>query len=195
MAVDSLGYVNYNRVGVYPDGSSVYYDPKKAKKKSIYTDYNPETGQAGKNNPFKDKVYLDPKTGEYTTWKPGIYNPEQQDSNKAVKRAAGLAAIVAAVITAIVFRGKIKTGATKALDLAKPYIDKIVAKTPKSVKDIVKKGLNVVKPAVTKAKDVVKKGYDVVKPYVTKVTEFATQKVLNPIKNLFVKAPKVAASV
>lgn len=178
MAVDSLGfgsyYANSGVSQITPEQQKKFID---AKKRMQYV------------NPFKDKVYIDPKTGEYTTWKPGIYNPEQNDSNKTAKKALTLAAVVAAAITAFIFRGKIKAGGQKVLDLAKPYIDKLVKNTPKSVKDVVKKGINFVKPAFTKAKDLVTKGYDIAKPYVTKLTEFATKKVYEPIKNFFVKGP------
>ncbi len=168
MAVDSLGYVQ--NPGLYTFTPEQQKKITDAKKRMQYV------------NPFKDKAYIDPKTGEYTTWKPGIYNPEQNDSNKTAKKAVTLAAIVAAAITAFVFRGKIKAGGQKVLDLAKPYIDKVAKHIPQSVKDVVK-------PAITKAKDLATKGYNAVKPYVTKAAEFVTKKVYEPIKNFFVKGP------
>ena len=32
-----------------------------------------------KVNPHKDAIFIDPKTGELTTIKPGIYDPEKQE--------------------------------------------------------------------------------------------------------------------
>ncbi len=80
-------------------------------------------------NPRKDKVYIDPQTGERTTWKPGIYDPEAQQRNadRRAKVARGLLGL-SAIAAAIVFRkpiGKaVVAGAKKVAEFAKPIIEK-----------------------------------------------------------------------
>ena len=80
-------------------------------------------------NPRKDKVYIDPQTGERTTWKPGIYDPEAQQRNadRRAKVAGGLLGL-SAIAAAIVFRKPIAkavvAGATKVAEFAKPFAKK-----------------------------------------------------------------------
>ena len=80
-------------------------------------------------NPRKDKVYIDPQTGERTTWKPGIYDPEAQQRNadRRAKVAGGLLGL-SAIAAAIVFRkpiGKaVVAGAKKVAEFAKPFAKK-----------------------------------------------------------------------
>lgn len=145
MAGDSLSVV----------GTSVgaYYVPKKAKKQPI--------------NPSKDKVYVDPKTGEYTTWKPGIYDPEQEKKRSLAK------GVVAGALTALLvfmFRGKIRTNGTNLLKKAQPYAQE----------------------AYKRAAGVINSAKDFVKPYIESSRIFIDD-TLAAIKKYFVPEVKVAA--
>lgn len=74
--------------------------------------YNATNFQGGKRiDPRHDAVFTDPKTGEKTTWKPGIYDPEAekrvQERKSKIKK---LFAFGALGVLAFIFRGKIKSG-------------------------------------------------------------------------------------
>lgn len=148
MAGDSLSVV----------GTSVgaYYVPKKAKKQPI--------------NPSKDKVYVDPKTGEYTTWKPGIYDPKQEESKKAAKIAVTLMALSATALIAYMFRGRIRNNGETLLKKAQPYAQE----------------------AYKRAAGVINSAKDFVKPYIESSRIFIDD-TLAAIKNYFVPAAKAAA--
>ena len=72
-------------------------------------------------NPNKDKVYTNPRTGDRSTWQPGLYTVPTQESQKRVKRNRFFALALAAGL-AFIFRGKIKQG----YNLLKPYFVKVV---------------------------------------------------------------------
>lgn len=179
MAIDSVSYAN--SYGIYSAEN---------KKKGFKPPKNPGliSPKVPIFDPKESKVYIDPKTGELTTWKPGIYNPEQNDSKKTVKRAAALVAATAGLIAAIVFRGKIKAGAMGAYKYIKPYLQKL----PQGVKDFGKKGINLVKKGIdfvknTKVASYIKNAATKVKPYISKAVNF--------VKNIFTKAPKATVLV
>ena len=109
-----------------------------------------------KVNPYKDKVFIDPKTGEKTTWKPGIYNPEQNDTKKTTKNVGHLLALAAAGVLAFAFRGKIKTGAQGLLNKAKPVIERIAKRVPQNIKTFIKKGIQAAEPVAKKVIDFAK---------------------------------------
>lgn len=114
-------------------------------------------------DPRKDKVYIDPQTGERTTWKPGIFDPEAQQRNadRRAKVATGLLGL-SAIAAAIVFRkpiGKaVVAGAKKVAEFAKPVIEK---------------------------------GAELVRPVVNKVSEFV-RPVIDKVVKFFTKAPTAA---
>jgi hypothetical protein len=98
-----------------------------------------------------------------------IYNPAQEEANKKAAKVLTALGLAAGAALAFVFRGKIK-GAVQ------PYIQK---------------GINIVKPYVTKA---VEKGKAVigtvtkaVEPYVAKAKTVATN-AFNAVKGFFTKA-------
>ena len=75
-------------------------------------------------NPRHDKVFLDPKTGEYTTWKPGIIpTPEMIENNKRKRRLRFLS-LVGLGVLAYVYRGKLKQGMKIATDFIKTLMKK-----------------------------------------------------------------------
>ena len=126
----------------------------------------------GRINPLKDKVYLD-ENGELTTWKPGIIDPHREEKEAAAKKKlAGLAAALITAGLAFIFRGKIKNGA-QLLEAVKPYLKGALTKG----KDLVKRGIGLAKPVVEKAgkavKEVAKKGAELVAPAIKYVKEGA----------------------
>ncbi len=183
-------------IGVEPDGSPVYFDPNKAKKpnkKPILIDFAPTTtpeqreqiaklvearikqqeaimealNEKGKIDPRHDKVFMDPKTGELTTWKPGIYDPEQKEkSSKAGKTLGTVLGAALALGLAFIFRGKLKTLGTKALETLKPYVKTVLTKGQSILnkgKTVLTKGVGLAEPALTKAKGLVNQAFTYVK--------------------------------
>ena len=126
----------------------------------------------GKIDPLHDKVYYNPKTGELDTWKPGIYDPNKKDTHNGAKVIGGLVGAAAALALAFIFRGKIKAGAGKAMEAAKPLAEQALTKGTEFVKGIFNKGtgyiigeggvVNIVKNGLAKAKGVVDKGVEYV---------------------------------
>lgn len=196
LGVGAINPYYLNRVGVEPNGDPVVFDPekaRKAKKTPIFVDFAPGVTpdqrkeiakyielrikqeqliaeilkNKGKIDPYHDKVYIDTKTGELTTikpgliqlekdfdptknFKPGIYDPEQRE--KAEKRTKTLLGIAGALVAAglgFLFGGKIKTGVVKAAEKLKPYV----------------------KNAIAQGKDMINKGKEAIKPYVNAVIE------------------------
>ena len=92
-------------------------------------------------NPKTDKVYVDPQTGELTTWQPGLKNPQAEEKSNTRKKAFITTLVLAAGAAAIWFFTKGK---------GKPYLDKLMTKA---------------KPYVDKAVDFFKKGWDKVKSF------------------------------
>jgi hypothetical protein len=144
-----------------PVGYSVAYTPATA------TTFQGER----KVNPHKDSVFIDPRTGELTTIKPGIYDPDKEEK----KGKGGLIALGAAVVTAalaFVFRGKIKNI---------PFVKNTVIPA-------VKNGWTAVKgfagKAWTATKTYAGKAYNAVKNVATKAWD--------AVKNFFKKAPAAA---
>ena len=119
-------------------------------------------------NPNKDSVFIDPKTGELTTIKPGIYDPEQQKKSK--KGIIALGALATAAL-AFVFRGKIKNI---------PFVKN-------TVMPALTKGWGAVKGAAGKAwtavKTVAGKAWTAIKTVAGKAVDL--------VKGLFKKAPTV----
>ena len=115
-------------------------------------------------NQKTDNVYIDPITGEKTTWKPGLIFPEKEQKSNTTKVVGTVAGLAATAVLAYVFRGKLKNVATKAYTYLKN------SKVGQWVKD----GLAKVKPHLTTAK--------------TKVTNLYN-KGAQWVKNLFKKAP------
>ena len=133
----------------------------------------------GKIDPLHDKVYYNPKTGELDTWKPGIYDPNKKDTHNGAKVIGGLVGAAAALALAFIFRGKIKAGAGKVMEAAKPLAEQaltkgkaLLTKGTEFVKGIFNKGtgyiigeggvVNIVKNGLAKAKGVVDKGVEYV---------------------------------
>jgi len=124
MAVDSVGYVNF------------YDNAVKANQTSF--------GRRGVD-PMNDSIYIDPKTGEFTTWKPGIHNPEQGKKNNYTKTALTVLALATTAVLGFVFRGKLKDLGGKVVDAVKnakigDYFKNLKDKLPKmdAVKDTLK---------------------------------------------------------
>nr|QGT49773.1 hypothetical protein Melaina855_1600 [uncultured Candidatus Melainabacteria bacterium] len=116
-------------------------------------------------NPYKDKVYTDPVTGEKTTWKPGLIFPDKEEkTSSTTKKTVTVLGLAAAAVTAFLFRGKLKNVAGKAITYLKNS----------KIGDIAKKGLNKVQPYYTKVKATVVN---------------AAPKGVDFVKNLFKKAP------
>ena len=65
-------------------------------------------------NPQTDKVYIDPITGEKTTWKPGLIFPEKEQKSNTTKVIGTVAGLAATAVLGYVFRGKLKNVAAKA---------------------------------------------------------------------------------
>ena len=133
----------------------------------------------GKIDPLHDKVYYNPKTGELDTWKPGIYDPNKKDTHNGAKVICGLVGAAAALALAFIFRGKIKAGAGKAMEAAKPLAEQaltqgkaLLTKGTEFAKGIFNKGVdfitgkggiaNIIKDGLAKAKGVATKGVDFV---------------------------------
>ena len=183
-------------IGVDSNGNPVYYDPNKAqkyKKQPIFIDFAPTTTpeqrekiaklveakikqqqaimealkEKGKIDPRHDKVFIDPKTGELTTWKPGIYDPEQREkANKAGKTLGTVLGAALALGLAFIFRGKLKTLGTKAIETLKPYLKTAMTKGQGLLnkgKEVLTKGVELAKPTLTKAKGLVNQAYTYVK--------------------------------
>ena len=133
----------------------------------------------GKIDPRHDKVFYNPQTGELDTWKPGIYDPNKKDTHNGAKVIGGLVGAAAALALAFIFRGKIKAGAGKAMEAAKPLAEKaltqgkaLLTKGTEFAKGIFNKGAdfitgkggiaNIIKDGLAKAKGVATKGVDFV---------------------------------
>ena len=119
-----------------------------------------------KVNPHKDCIFIDPRTGELTTIKPGITPPEGE-KKKGKGGLIALGSAIAAAALAFIFRGKIKNSAffkntvMPALQTAKTWVTtKWTAlkgsKVVTTIVDAAKKGYNAVKNAAVKAWDAVK---------------------------------------
>ena len=138
----------------------------------------PMTGR--KVNPYKDPIFIDPTTGERTTWQPGIYDPDKKEK-KGKGVIITLATAAAAALLLYAFRGKIANSALwkntlkPALDTAKTWLSGkyTLLKNSKLGTKIVN-GFNAVKNSkfVTKVTDMVKDAY-------------------KTVVNVFNKAPKV----
>ena len=198
-------------IGVDSNGNPVYYDPNKAqkyKKQPIFIDFAPTTTpeqreqiaklveakikqqqaimealkEKGKIDPRHDKVFMDPKTGELTTWKPGIYTPDfdptknfkpgiydpeqREKANKAGKTLGTVLGAALALGLAFIFRGKLKTLGTKAIETLKPYLKTAMTKGQGLLnkgKEVLTKGVELAKPTLTKAKGLVNQAYTYVK--------------------------------
>ena len=183
-------------IGVDSNGNPVYYDPNQAqkyKKQPIFIDFAPTTTpeqrekiaklveaklkqqqaimealkEKGKIDPRHDKVFIDPKTGELTTWKPGIYDPKQREkANKAGKTLGTVLGAALALGLAFIFRGKLKTLGTKAIETLKPYLKTAMTKGQGLLnkgKEVLTKGVELAKPTLTKAKGLVNQAYTYVK--------------------------------
>ena len=126
-----------------------------------------------KVNPHKDCIFIDPRTGELTTIRPGITPPEGE-KKKGKGGLVALGATVAAAVLAFVFRGKIKNI---------PFVKNTVmpalqtAKTWVTTKWTALKGSKVVTTVV----DGAKKAYNAVKNVAVKAW--------NAVKGIFQKAP------
>lgn len=155
----------------------------------------------GKIDPLHDKVYYNPKTGELDTWQPGIYDPNKKDTHNGAK-VIGLVGAAAALALAFIFRGKIKAGAGKVMEAAKPLAEQaltkgkaLLTKGTEFVKGIFNKGtgyiigkggiVNIVKDGFARAKGVVDKGvkYVVVKGGIVNIVKNG----LASVKNMFKK--------
>lgn len=80
-----------------------------------YGAYNPN---GGKNiDPRKDPVYIDHRTGQKTTWKPGVYDPKAIERSQRRRKFFGFALLAT---LAFVFRKKI----FKGIDFLKALIKK-----------------------------------------------------------------------
>lgn len=145
MTVNSIGFGNY-------------YAP--AKNPGLYQ-LTPEQQEILKKykariNPHKDKVFIDSRTGELTTWKPGLYDPKQNDTKKAVEKATKIAGVITAGVLAFIFRGKIKKGAAGLLEKAKPLAQKVFGKTVKTLKTVAEKVTPYAKKGIAFIKDIFK---------------------------------------
>lgn len=112
-------------------------------------------------NPNKDSVFIDPKTGELTTIKPGIYDPDQKEK-KGKGGLIALGATIAAAALAFVFRGKIKSipfvanKVLPAVTKAWGAVKTVAGKAYTAVKTIAGKAWNAIKTVAGKAVDLVK---------------------------------------
>lgn len=71
-------------------------------------------------NPKTDKVYIDPITGEKTTYKPGLIFPAQEEKkSNATKKTVTVLGLAATAVAAYLFRGKLKGVSTKVVDFVK----------------------------------------------------------------------------
>lgn len=155
----------------------------------------------GKIDPRHDKVFYNPQTCELDTWKPGIYDPNKKDTHNGAK-VIGLVGAAAALALAFIFRGKIKAGAGKVMEAAKPLAEQaltkgkaLLTKGTEFVKGIFNKGtgyiigkggiVNIVKDGFARAKGVVDKGvkYVVDKGGVVNIVKNG----LASVKNMFKK--------
>ena len=84
-------------------------------------------------------------------FKPGLIFPEEEKKPSTAKKVAIGVGAAAGLALAVIFRGKIKAGATSLYAKAKPFTDKAL----KSGKDLVNKGLKFAEPYYTKAKGTV----------------------------------------
>ncbi|MCM1338827.1 MAG: hypothetical protein NC191_04065 [Muribaculaceae bacterium] len=94
---DALNRYKPSRMGVDPDGNPVFYDPEKAKAKKMEALKEKqrkaiqEILDSGRSiDPTKDKVFIDPKTGELTTIKPGLYTVDESQINYVRPKNPGL---------------------------------------------------------------------------------------------------------
>lgn len=140
---------------------------------AAYTPANAKAVPFGEGiNPHKDSIFIDPRTGELTTIKPGIYDPNAKKKSKTGLVALG-AALTAAVL-AFVFRGKI----------AKiPFVQKNILPLVETAKKWVGTKWTAIKNAkiVKTVLDGAKNGFEAVKKYAGKAWD--------AVKNLFTKAP------
>ncbi|MBR6722823.1 hypothetical protein IKL64_05160 [bacterium] len=126
-----------------------------------------------KINPHKDSVFIDPRTGELTTIKPGIYDPEKTEK-KGKGGLIALGATIAAAALAFVFRGKI----------AKiPFVKNTVIPALRNTKAWALEKFRVLKnaPIVKTVTDGVKNGFEAVKKFAGNAW--------TTVKNFFKKAP------
>lgn len=161
----------------------------------------------GKIDPLKDKVYIDPKTGERTTWKPGLRPLEPKDYPKnpglipdkeitdkkraeARKRAAAVGAALLTAVLAFLFRGKIKGGVSKAVETLKPYFETATKKCGelfqngfKTLEGVVDKAAKAVTPTVVKIKDAVVKNAGKVKTFAADLFNNIVKPNLTKVKN------------
>ena len=136
------------------------------------------TFTGNKVNPHKDCIFIDPRTGELTTIKPGI-TPEEEPKKKGKGGLIALGATVAAAVLAFVFRGKI----------AKiPFVANKVLPALKNAGTWISNKWTAVKNSgvVKTVTDGVKNAYQAVKGYVGKAW--------NAVKNFFTKAPAAAGT-
>lgn len=144
------------------------------------TAYAPAASFTGnkKVNPHKDPIFIDPRTGELTTIKPGIYDPEKQEK-KGKGGLIALGATVAAAALAFIFRGKI----------AKiPFVKNTVLPALQTAKKWVQTKWTTLKnaPVVNTVKNGVKNGWKAVKNYAIRAWNAVTG---------FFKKPAAAAAV
>ena len=116
-------------------------------------------------NPRKNKVYLDPRTGELTTWQPGIYIPEEQKKPKNTFKK--LLALAGAALLAYIFRGKIKAGGKFVLEKAQPYVQKAYAKCV----ELAGKAGEFLKPRIIRGAEALGKGLEKIRPYTEKFVD------------------------
>ena len=121
-------------------------------------------------------------------------NPFAPQTNSKVSSttaaATGVLGTIATIALAIAFRGKIKGGLAKLVNVVKPYV-------PKSVKNVLKSGLKYLKGAYTAVKKHVPNGvkkfikdaYGFVTKYVDKGVKFIKKYAYDPIAKLFKKTP------
>ena len=107
--------------------------------------------------------------------------------NSAVAAATGVVGTVTALALAIMFRGKIKGGISKLVKAVKPYV-------PQCVKNVVKQGLNFIKPATDAVVKVLRKGFKIVDPYLNGIKKFVSKHIIKPIAKLLGKGSTVAAT-
>ena len=204
LGVGAINPYYLNHIGVDPEGNPVVYDTEKAhkaRKTPTFINFTPSVKpeqrkeiekyielkikqqqlieqilkDKGHIDPRHDKVYIDPKTGELTTWEPGIYNlnfdptknfkpgiydPEQREkAEKSGKTLMGVLGALTAAGLAFLFRGKIKAGALKAGAAIKPYVKTAITKG----KGLLNKGIELAKPVIAQAKGMVSKAVAYVK--------------------------------
>lgn len=176
MSIDSLGYVGYYNAPSYAVRNYGVRTVTPVQEEILFSRRNID--------PYKDKVYIDPKTGEYTTWKPGIIQPKKESNSSNI--ILGLLGALGALLLAIAFRGRIKGGIAEFLKAIKAYIPKGVKGFAKNIIDY---ALNLYKTAKTYipvgVKKVVKSTYTTVVSFVDKGKIFVNDVIVKPIKTMF----------